>query len=103
LESVANKVWPSVAGESLALTKVSGQGKVLLHSQGALERVDLDDQALTLEGDFVVAHTAGLELKIERSIQSVGDGLVRSFRGTGAVLIAPVPNRFAALVRALRR
>ncbi len=101
LETVANKLWVGVAGDGFALTKVSGQGKVLLHSLGPIERIELAGQTLAVEGDFAIAHSGGLEFRLDKSAQAASDGLLRTFRGAGAVLLAPVPNRFAAVLKAV--
>ncbi|GEM_PF-5773859 len=52
-----------------------------------------------------VARTPGLEYAVERATRGLfsswisGEGLVSTFRGTGTVLLAPVPNRFLTLIQ----
>lgn len=92
-------------GEGFFQTQVSGPGKVMYMAPGPVERIDLVDDTLVVDGSFAVARTAGLEFKVERATKGLfssftsGEGFVNTFRGTGSVLIAPVPNRFLTLLQ----
>lgn len=91
-------------GEGFFQTSVKGHGKVLFHSGGPLETVDLRGETLTVDGSFAVARTAGLEFRVEKATGKMfsswmsGEGLVNRFTGHGRVLIAPVPNRFLSMM-----
>lgn len=91
-------------GEGFFQTSVGGHGKVLFHSGGPLETVELHGETLTVDGSFAVARTAGLEFKVEKATGKMlsswasGEGLVNRFSGHGKVLIAPVPNRFLSMM-----
>ena len=106
VDMFTNKAWAGlVGGEGFFQTKVAGHGKVLVHSQGPLERVELDGQTLVVDGAFAVARSAGIDFRVEKATPKLfsswtsGEGLVNTFRGQGTVLIAPVPNRFMTLIR----
>jgi uncharacterized protein (AIM24 family) len=85
-------------------TRVSGHGKVLVHSPGPLERIELKGETLVVDGSFAVARTAAVDFSVEQATGKLfgawasGEGLLRTFRGNGTVLIAPVPNRFTTLL-----
>lgn len=92
-------------GEGFFQTQISGTGCVMIHAPGPLQRLDLVNDTLVVDGSFAVARTAGLEFAVERATKGLfssmasGEGLVNTFRGTGSVLIAPVPNRFLTMMR----
>lgn len=92
-------------GEGFFQTRVKGSGKVLILAPGPLERLDLQNDSLIVDGSFAVARTSGLEYKVEKAAKGLfaswmsGEGIVSTFKGTGTVLIAPVPNRFLTLLR----
>jgi uncharacterized protein (AIM24 family) len=92
------------SGEKWFQTIVAGTGKVIIISAGPLERVDLKNETLVVDGSFAVARTSGIELKVKKSAKSIfssiisGEGLVNSFTGTGTVLIAPVNNYINTLI-----
>jgi uncharacterized protein (AIM24 family) len=91
-------------GEGFFQTQVSGQGDVMYMAPGPVERLELANDTLVVDGSFAVARTTGLEYKVERATKGFfssltsGEGIVNTFRGTGSVLIAPVPNRFLTLL-----
>ncbi|MCD4750106.1 MAG: AIM24 family protein [Thermoanaerobaculales bacterium] len=102
--AVTNKALTGLfGGEGLVQTGVSGHGKVMVHSPGPLERIELVNDVLIVDGSFAVARTDGLEYKLEKATKGLfssftsGEGWVNTFRGMGSVLIAPVPNRFITL------
>ncbi len=97
-----------LGGEGLFQTKVSGSGVVLYNSDGPVQRLDLNNDRLVVDGSFAVARSASLNFKVERAVRGgtfasmrSGEGLVNTLEGTGTVYIAPVPNRSLQLFRAL--
>jgi uncharacterized protein (AIM24 family) len=92
------------SGEGFFQTQVSGQGQVMYMAPGPVERLELRNDTLVVDGSFAVGRTVGLDYKVERATKGLfssltsGEGLVNTFRGTGTVLIAPVPNRFLTLL-----
>jgi len=92
-------------GEGFFQTQVQGQGKVFYLSPGPVQRVEMDgSQTLTVDGHFAVARTASLEYEVAKATKGMfsswtsGEGIVNKFRGRGAVMLAPVPNRFLTLM-----
>ncbi|RPJ54872.1 MAG: DUF4339 domain-containing protein [Acidobacteria bacterium] len=91
-------------GEGFFQTSVSGYGKVLYVSRGPVEAIHLQGETLVVDGSFAVARSASLEFRVEKAVKKFfgsftsGEGLVNTFRGTGTVMIAPVPNRFLTLI-----
>jgi uncharacterized protein (AIM24 family) len=101
-----NKAWTGMfGGEGFFQTKVSGYGKVMFVSQGPLQTLQLNGETLVVDGSFAVARTPSLEYRLERSSRKLfgswisGEGMVNTFRGSGTVLISPVPNRFLTMIR----
>jgi uncharacterized protein (TIGR00266 family) len=92
-------------GEGFFQTQISGHGQVMYTAPGPVERYEMVNDTLVVDGSFAVARTASLEYKVERATKGFlssltsGEGIVNTFRGTGTVLIAPVPNRFMTLLR----
>jgi uncharacterized protein (AIM24 family) len=100
-----NKMMTSMfGGEGMFQTMVSGLGKVFYWSPGPVQRIELRGQTLTVDGSFAVARTASLEYKVERATKGLlgsmwsGEGLVNTFAGHGAVMLAPMSNRYMTLV-----
>lgn len=100
-----NPAFQSIfGGEGRYQTEVSGHGKVIYYSAGPVERVDLNGDTLTVDGSFAVARTGSLEYRVEKASKGMfgswisGEGLVSTFRGYGSVMVAPIPNRFVALL-----
>lgn len=91
-------------GEGWFQTQVSGHGKVIYWSPGVVERVEIQGQTLTVDGSFAVARTASLEYRVEKAAKGLlkswmsGEGLVSTFRGYGAVMLAPVPNLYTTVI-----
>lgn len=92
-------------GEGFFQTRVRGRGKVLILAPGPLERLELRNETLVVDGSFAVARTPELQYSVEKAARGLfaswisGEGIVNTFRGTGTVLIAPVPKRFLTLLR----
>lgn len=100
-----NKMMTSLfGGEGMFQTMVNGVGKVFYWSPGPLQRIELRGQTLTVDGSFAVARTASLEYKVERATKGLlgsmwsGEGLVNTFAGHGAVMLAPMSNRYMTIV-----
>ncbi len=89
-------------------TKVSGSRQVVLVAQGDVERMDLVNEKLAVDGTFVVARTGDLQYRVERATKSLfgsmssGEGLISTFEGTGTVLLAPVPYWQLRMMEAIR-
>jgi len=106
VDMFTNKAWTGLfGGEGLFQTRVSGRGKVMYISQGPIERIDLANQVLRVDGSFAVARSASVGYALERATKSFfgsmmsGEGVVSTFTGPGTVLISPVPNRYLSVVR----
>lgn len=86
------------SGEGFFQTKVRGSGKVVVHSYGPLERIDLTNDKLVVDGSFVVARSASLNFEVSKATKGIfstlisGEGLVNTLTGTGSVYICPVQN-----------
>ncbi|HQO24584.1 MAG TPA: AIM24 family protein [Acidobacteriota bacterium] len=91
-------------GEGFFQTSVAGHGKVMYNAPGPVETLQLNNEVLTVDGSFAVARTGNLDFRVEKATKKLfsswasGEGFVNVFRGTGTVLIAPVPNRFVTLI-----
>lgn len=78
-------------------TKLSGQGKAVLNSQGPVEVIQLQQDKLVVDGKYVLAREASLNYSVQRATKSLlgsvtsGEGLVRTYEGTGIVLMSPMP------------
>ncbi|WP_372649050.1 AIM24 family protein [Draconibacterium sp.] len=96
------------SGEKWFQTVVAGTGKVVINSAGPLEEVELVNDKLVVDGNFAVARTSGIDLKVTKATRGIfstvlsGEGLVNTFSGTGKVLIAPVDNYFNTLIHTVR-
>lgn len=92
-----------LSGHGLYQTTASGQGKVILESDGPLERIDLVNDKLVVDGNFAVIWSAALDFKIEKATRGLlasvmsGEGLVHTFSGTGSVYLCPAPAKFKYL------
>jgi len=97
-----------ISGEGFFQTKVEGSGVVVIHSQGALETIDLSDDKLVVDGSFAVARQASLKFSVQKAAQGLfssmtsGEGFVNVIEGTGRVLLAPVPNIHVNLINEMR-
>ena len=89
-----------LGGEGVFQTQVQGTGKVLYTSWGPVQRLDLNNDRLTVDGSFAVARTASLSFSVQKATKGLiasarsGEGLVNVIEGTGTVMIAPVANKF---------
>lgn len=89
-------------------TKVKGQGKVVVVAQGPVEKIELNNDRLVVDGQFAVAWENSLKYKIERATKSFlgsatsGEFLVSTYTGTGTVFLAAVPNWRQFLLERIR-
>ena len=87
------------AGQGLLWYKTAlvGDGQVVLAVDGPVEEVVLENDRLVTDGPFVVAHTAGITLRMRRPARSLwshwlsGQQLSYSYEGTGRLLLCTVP------------
>jgi uncharacterized protein (AIM24 family) len=87
------------AGEGLLWykTALSGDGHVVLAVDGPVEEVTLTNDRLIVDGPFVVAHTAGITLKMRRPAKSfwsawlAGQQRTFCYEGTGKLFLCTVP------------
>ena len=86
-------------GEGLFNLGLYGNGVVALESNvpmAELVEIQLNNDVLKVDGNFVVAWSSSLEFTVERSGKTLigsaasGEGLVNVYRGTGRILMAPV-------------
>jgi uncharacterized protein (AIM24 family) len=98
---VARKNLSSAAlgGEGFFNLSLSGNGIAALESNvpfNELVEVELENDALKIDGNLAVCWSSNLEFTVERSTKTLlgsavsGEGLVNVFRGTGKVLMSPV-------------
>ena len=95
----------AVAGnEGLFNLGIQGNGIVCLESavpKEELIEIELQNDVLKVDGNFVIAWSGSLNFTVERFGKSLigsaasGEGLVNVYRGTGKVLMAPVTRGFA--------
>jgi len=78
-------------------TKLSGQGTIVLQSQGPVEVVSLVNDRMTVDGSYVLARSGDIKYSAQRATKSIfgsmtsGEGFVRIYEGTGTLLMAPLP------------
>ncbi|MBL9128302.1 MAG: AIM24 family protein [Verrucomicrobiales bacterium] len=78
-------------------TKLSGHGTIVLQSQGPVEVVELNNDRMTVDGNYVLARAGDIRYSAQRATKSLfasmtsGEGFVRIYEGTGTLLMAPVP------------
>lgn len=83
------------SGEGFFISRVSGQGTLVLNSFGAIHRVDLaPGQEYIVDNHHLVAWTAATEYGIEKASASgwmssitSGEGLVCRFKGPGTIYL----------------
>lgn len=85
-------------GEGLFNMTLEGRGTFCIESDCPKEElitIDLQDDVLKVDGNFVIAWSKSLDFTVERSGKSLigsaasGEGLVNVYRGTGRVLMMP--------------
>jgi uncharacterized protein (AIM24 family) len=78
-------------------TKLSGTGKVILRAQGPVEVMELKQDRLVVDGNYVIARSGSVQYSAQRATKSLfssltsGEGFVRIYEGSGTLLIAPIP------------
>lgn len=86
-------------GEGLFNLSILGKGIIVCESPvpySELVCINLENDAVKIDGNMAVAWSKSLEFTVERSGKSLigsaasGEGLVNVYRGTGKVLMAPV-------------
>jgi uncharacterized protein (AIM24 family) len=95
-EPVITSFW---AGEGFVdyQTQVSGQGVTVLNSEGPVEEIALRDETMSVEGKLVIARTDGLRYRVRRPTRSLigywlsGEEMMRTYTGTGRVLVSTTP------------
>jgi len=88
-----------LTGEGFILlrTKVSGKGKIVLKTNGPVEVIELQDQRLATDGNYVLARTEGIAYRAKRSARTfIGSVLnseyrLRVYEGTGRILLSSYP------------
>lgn len=87
-----------MGGEGWFQTKITGGGIAILFSPVPVEEVQtvsLDNSKLSVDGNFALMRTDGIDFKAEKSSKSwlatsvSGEGMLQTFTGTGKVWIAP--------------
>ncbi|HAB19151.1 MAG TPA: AIM24 family protein [Verrucomicrobiota bacterium] len=78
-------------------TKISGQGRVVLHAQGPAEMMELRNDRLVVDGNYVLARSDSIRYSAQRATKSLfgsltsGEGFVRIYEGSGTLVLAPIP------------
>ncbi len=89
-------------GEGFFNLALSGNGIAVLESpypQKELLEVTLENDVVKIDGNMAVCWSGSLDFTVEKAGKSFlgsmasGEGLVNVYRGTGKVLIAPVPGQ----------
>lgn len=95
-----SNISSAIAGnEGLFNLRIDGEGVVALEApcpKTELFYIDLDNDVLSVDGNYALMWTSTLEFSVERSGKSLigsavsGEGLVNVYRGSGRVLLAPM-------------
>lgn len=89
-----------LGGEGLFNLSLSGNGIAVLESSVPREELIelvLENDEVRIDGNMAIAWSKSLQFTVEKSSKSLlgsmvsGEGLVNVFRGTGRILMAPVP------------
>lgn len=95
-------------GEGFIQTRIAGVGIAVLYSpvpQSEVLRYTLNDEKLSVDGNFALMRSEAIEFKAEKSSKSwltsavSGEGLLQTFSGTGHVWIAPTQGVYEKLSR----
>jgi uncharacterized protein (AIM24 family) len=87
-----------LGGEGLFQTKIAGSGWVALELPAPMteiERYDLNNEAVQVDGNFAILRSEGVQFTVEKSAKGLigsalgGEGFLSTFRGTGMVWLAP--------------
>lgn len=94
------RMWTSFwAGEGLFWYKTTlrGEGTAVLSVDGPVEEVVLHDDRVVIDGEYVVARTSGIRLRMKRPARSFlsywlsGQKLSHVYEGTGRMFVCAVP------------
>lgn len=87
-----------LGGEGWWQTSITGTGIAILFSpvpSEEVEQIQLNNDKLSVDGNFALMRTKGIEFKAEKSSKSwvatsvSGEGLLQTFSGSGSVWLAP--------------
>lgn len=90
-----------LGGEGFFQTKLSGTGWCVLVSpvpSSEIVRYQLNNEKLSVDGNFVLLRKGNIDFRVEKSSKSVlssmrsGEGLLQTFSGTGEVWLAPTQS-----------
>lgn len=93
-------------GEGLVQTRIKGTGIAVLYSPvpvHEVQKIQLNKEKLSVDGNFALMRTEGIEFRAEKSSKSwlatsvSGEGLLQTFEGTGSVWIAPTQGIYQLL------
>ena len=93
-------------GEGMFQTSIKGSGIAVLYSPvpiSEVEKIELDDDKLSVDGNFALMRTEGISFRTEKSSKTwlatsvSGEGLLQTFSGTGTVWIAPTQGIYERL------
>jgi len=94
-------------GEGWWQTSIKGTGVAVLFSPvpvQEVQRINLNNDKLSVDGNFALMRTAGVTFKAEKSSKSwlatsvSGEGLLQTFSGTGSVWIAPTQGVYEKMI-----
>ena len=98
-----------LGGEGLFQTQIKGQGIAVLYSpvpSSEISKLNLNDEKLSIDGNFALMRTEGINFRAEKSSKSwistsvSGEGLLQTFEGTGTVWVAPTQGVYEKLASA---
>jgi uncharacterized protein (AIM24 family) len=93
-------------GEGFFQTKLTGRGWCVLVSpvpSSEIIRFQLNNEKLSVDGNFALLRKGHIDFKVEKSTKSVigsmrsGEGLLQTFTGTGEVWLAPTQSVYEQL------
>ncbi len=95
-QKVMTSLW-SGEGFIYYQTKLSGHGKVVLNADGPVEEIKLDNSRMKVDGRLVIARTEGITFKMKRPARSIlssllcHEGMLRTYEGSGSLLLSRMP------------
>ena len=95
-QKVMTSLW-SGEGFIYYQTKLSGHGKVVLKADGPVEEIKLENGRMKVDGRLVVARTEGITYKMKRPARSLlssflcSEGMLRTYEGSGSLLLSRMP------------
>lgn len=100
-----------LGGEGVFQQLITGPGMIVLELPVPMCEINichLNNDILKVDGNFAVLRSAGVQMNVERSSQTLvgskvsGEGLLNVFRGTGDVWIAPTIKVYEAIALSRR-